>query len=95
MNATTNENPPGLICPHCGSPGSRVARTVRTNGQIQRQRECLECGKRSWTTERYLNQSNTPNATSSASIAASIGQLVKKLGIESIFPVPTHKHPDD
>lgn len=79
----------GLSCPRCGAGGTsgevwRVIRTRSMAGQIQRDRECRNCGLKATTTERFLNLPNpqaTESDTRSARVATCIRQILERHGI--------------
>jgi transcriptional repressor NrdR len=55
---------PGIRCPFCGSPKTKVIDSRKIIGGVRRRRECIECGERHSTaevTQNYLrHQKLTP-----------------------------------
>lgn len=45
----------GIACPSCKSLASDVSRTIKRDGDIQRERECLSCGRTYLTREKVLS----------------------------------------
>jgi ribosomal protein L40E len=44
--------PPGIRCRKCGCADLRTRHTRRHRDKIRRERECRNCGKTMWTTEK-------------------------------------------
>lgn len=54
MCLQVRQGAPGMKCPYCGDPESKVvdSRPSEENDNIRRRRECLKCGKRFTTFEK-------------------------------------------
>jgi len=69
----------GIEC-SCGSTDSHILRTTNQRGYIVRRRECLDCGARTTTVERPINEAPPDvTATCSALLETSIGQIADAL----------------
>ena len=70
-----------MKCPSCQS-ATRVIRTTQADREVIRRHECTLCGLRATSRETFINHQREPAAISGGLLAASIGELLKSLGMD-------------
>ena len=71
-----------MKCPSCKS-ATRVIRTTQADSETIRRRQCVLCGLRTTTREKFITHAGEPNAISGGLLASSIGELLRSLGMDS------------